>query len=991
VTGSRIPHANLAAPTAVTTISSEVLQMSGTVNVSEMLRSVPSFGVSGISSTNSNFATAGAGINTLELRNLGEKRTLVLVNGRRYVAGVAGSSSVDFNTVPTDMIDRVEVITGGASAVYGSDALAGVVNVILKNDYEGLAADVQTGRSEYDDDVSYKAHVMFGDNFANNKGNIVLSATYSKNEGVMAKDRGDLRSDLTVSGAKSSYSAYGRIAVQADFKTSSLTKLKPSDPNSISAIAGAVDVVGSGAGPTGTVSAYGGTYGFDRQPYRAVETPVERLLFAANGHYNVTNNTQFYVETTFANTRSEANIEPYPLDSSSLNNIPGSAGGGGGISIYNPYVPAAIRTAALAAQSNLYVARDAALAQAAAAATPTLQAGWADAAAGFDQLGQADNYLTFRRRLVEFGPRHYSANRDMWRIVTGAKGTILNNYNWDVYFDWGHTLDTQNGTGQINIPNLREAVQAHAATAADVAANATVGGAPAAVGTIICDNTYAQAEGCVPVNIFGLGAVTPAALKYVTAPQSRIDNIDEQVLGGSIAGPVYTLPAGDISLVTGFEYRREYATDVPDALSQSGQNAGNKEPETRGGYHVLEFFGETEIPILKDAFLAKELLVSGAWRWSQYGASGATTVTNAYTGRVSWSPVEDLRFRGQYAKAVRAPSINELFAPGGEDFAPVSDPCDSANTPTGSVLANCKADPTVAARMAATGSFTLSLAEQQGTGGTSNKGSTALTPEKSDTWTLGAVLNHDFGSYGALMLSVDYFSIDIKNVITTVGRQQALDLCYGGSSYPNAFCNMIVRKSSGGAFQQGAITQVNSGYTNQGYVKENGIDISLSHNFDLNELDWMKSGLGANDVGQLATRLNWTYTNGFSDESFGTVTNDNGTVGIPKHKAQLAVVYQNGPLNIQWETDFQSRIVISRTPTSSFYNQSVRPYYLNNLSASYQITDQFQLFGGVNNLLNIRAPQIGSGVPGNTTGTNTAADVYDPIGRRFFIGGRVKL
>ncbi len=988
VTGTRIPHANVEAPTAVTTISSEVLQMSGTVNVSDMLRSVPSFGVSGISATNSNFQTAGAGISTLELRNLGETRTLVLVNGRRYVAGVAGSSAVDFNTVPTDLIDRVEVITGGASAIYGSDALAGVINVILKTDYEGMTADVQSGRTEYDDEITYKVHAMFGSNFANNKGNLVVSATWSRNEGAWANNRGLWRTDNTVSGGKSSYSAYGRLAVQADFDTSVLGTLDPAKPGDIeNAVGGGdIDVVGSGVGPNGTVSPYGSKYGFDRQPYRAIETPVDRLVFSTNGHYNLTNSLQFYMETTFANTKSSANIEPYPHDSADLNNIPASAGGGGGISIYNPYVPTSIRNSALTAQSNLYAGRDAALALAAAATDPDLADAWSAEADTLNQLGLSDDYITYRRRLTEFGPRHYDASRDLYRLVVGAKGTLFSDYNWDLYFNWGHTLDTQNGTGQINIPNLREAVSAHVATAADIATGAKLGGGSAKVGDIICDNQYAQAEGCVPINLFGLNSVTPDALKYVMAPQSRIDNIDEQVIAGSIAGPVFKLPAGDVSGVVGFEYRREFASDVPDALSQSGQNAGNKEPETIGSYHVLEFFAETEVPILKDQFLAKDLSLGGAIRWSQYGTGSSTTITNAYTGRLSWSPIDDLRFRAQYAKAVRSPDINEMFAPGGEDFASVDDPCNGVTAAsTGTTAAHCLADPNVAARVAANGALDLTLAEVQGTGGTSGLGNKNLSPEKSDTYTLGAVFTHDFGSYGSFMLSVDYYDIDIQNVITRVDRQQALDLCYKGDSYPNAFCGMIVRKSTGGNFQKGAITEVNTGYFNQGYLKENGIDIAISHNFDLNEAGWLKGGLGLDDLGQISTRLNWTYTNGFSDESFGEVTNDNGVIGAPKHKAQFGLIYQNGPLSVQWETDFQSRVYLSAFEKDT----SIRPYYLHNLSLSYQATDELEFFGGVNNLLNIRPPFVPNAYA--TTGTTTVADVYDAIGRRFFLGARFKM
>ena len=946
ITGSRIPvSANFAAPTAVTTISQDVLQMTGTVNVADMLRTVPSFGVSGISSSNSNFQTAGAGINTLELRNLGEDRTLVLVDGKRYVSGVAGSGSVDFNTIPTDMIDRVEVITGGASAIYGSDALAGVINVVLKEDFEGLTANVQSGRTGYNDDVQYKVSAMFGGNFANDKGNAVISAAWSRNEGVLAKDRPDTRVD-DIAGCFvanldcntpyynyfSSYSAYGRFAIPST---------------------GAAYTVSSGTGAAGTVVPFATTtYGFNRNAYRVLETPVDRLVLAANAHYNFTDSLQFYLQTQFANTKSDSNIEPDPTDDTYLG-ANDYAGDLLGVPLDNPYMPAAIRNAAIAA---------------------------------------GDNYVDYRRRMVELGPRQYSANRDLYRVVAGLKGTIDDKFHWDVYFDWGHTLDTQYGSGQVNVLNMREALQAHAATAADVAGGATTGGAPAAIGDIICNNVYAQGQGCAPINLFGLGSITKAAANYVAAPQTRVDNIDEQVIGGQIVGPVYTLPAGDISLVGGFEYRREQASDIPDSLTQQGLTDGNKAPETIGGYHVLDLFAETEVPILKDETLIKELSVGGAWRWSQYGSG---LVTNAYTGRVSWSPIDDLRFRGQFSHAVRAPNINELFAPGGQDFGTVSDPCNGI-TATGNgstsaaIAAQCRTNPGIAARIASTGSFTLQQTEIQGTGGTSGAGNLALTPEKSDTWSVGGVYSHDFGDLGAVTFTVDWFHINIGNVISAVGRQDVLTLCYNGT--PNAFCNMLVRKSTGPAFQLGAITQVNSGYGNQGFEKTSGIDFALTYQVDLNDFNVLNHGsaIGLDDAGQVSVRTNWTWTQALTTQSFGLLTYFNNTVEDPMHKVQLAIIYTNGPVSLQWETDFQSSTVDSRDPNSSFYGLPQRAYFLSNLSAAYDLTKNLQLYGGINNIMDTPAPNVLSGVPGNTTGSNTDESAYDAIGRRFFIGARVK-
>jgi len=920
VTGSRIPHANITAPTAVTTVDQSALQQTGTVNVAELLRTVPSFGVSGVTPTNSAFLTTGAGISTLELRNLGEDRTLVLVNGKRYVSGVPGTGAVDFNTIPTDLIDRVEVITGGASAVYGSDALAGVINVILKQDFEGISANVQYGQTQHDDEITYKTGLTVGSNFANDKGNAVLSVGWSKNRGVRSADRANTRfddlasclftgeaSDCTTPQENqfSSFSAFGRFVIPSTGQTF---------------------VVASGTGPSGNVVTPFSTanFGFNRQAFRTIETPVDRLLLSGNVHYDITNNIQIYLDTTFANTTSSTSIEPFPSSNDDLTID--------GISVDNPFVPDAIRDAAIAA---------------------------------------GDDVIPFRRRLLELGPRRYSSRRDTYRAIAGVKGSLFSDYRYDLFFSWGHTLDTQNGTGQFNVSNFREAL------------NAVDNG-----GIISCANPIAVAEGCVPINLFGLNSISPAAAKYIQAPQSRIQNADQKLLGGTIQGPVFALPAGDVQLVGGFEYRQESASDVPDALTQSGQNGSNQEAATVGGFHVLEFFSETEVPILRDLPFAKELTVGGAIRWSQYNTQGTTT---AYTGRVSWSPIDDIRFRAQYARAVRAPNIGELFAPGGENFAAVADPCNGITAATpGEVAARCRSIPAIASRIAATGSFTLSLAEIQGTGGFTGKGNPDLEPERGDSYQFGAVVTHDFEKFGAFTASVDYFSIKIANLITTIGRQQSLDLCFTqGSTFPNAFCSAIVRDTSGPAFQQGEITAVNSGFGNQGTLRTQGIDFAVTYSFNLNNLDLVKDVFGNGDMGQVAARANWTWLQKLDQEQFGLITDSKGVEGASRHKVQGALVYTLGGITAQWEITYLSPARISNE--GFFKDVPVKGYALHDVSLTYQLTDEIQVFGGVNNLFNESAPNILSGVPCNVTGTDTDASVYDAVGRRYFVGARLQL
>lgn len=933
ITGSRIPQPNAVAPTAVTVVDQSALEIKGTINVASALRDMPSVGTSGYSTSNTNFATSGVGVNTVQLRNLGEARTLVLVNGRRYVAGVTGTSTVDLNTIPTQMIERVEVITGGASAIYGSDALAGVVNIILKEDFEGITAGYQAGLTDYGDGVAHKIDTTIGGNFANGKGNAFLSAAWSHEGAVKAANRpgtdvdnfaqcyyygGDItreNCETPVNGTYSSYGAFGRF-----FYTQNGAN-------------GASYTVSNGTGATGTVSPWStASYGYNRQAWRLIEVPVDRLLLAGNAHYKFSDSLQAYVETTFANTSSSQRLEPFALDAGAGNNSLNIDG----VSIDNPYMPAEIRDAAVA---------------------------------------NGVSYLPFYRRMVEFGPRQQTARRDTYRVVAGLKGTILDTYNWDVSFNWGHTFENQNGTGQVNVANFREAL------------NAVVDSS----GKIVCASATAVAEGCVPVNIFGQGSISQDAITYITAPQSRVSNIDQKVVSAQIEGPVYALPAGDIHVATGFEWRREASSDVPDALTQTGQNGANKEPVTKGSYNVVEYYGEVQVPLIKDQFLVRDLSVSGAFRYSSYNFQGVTT---AYTGRVSYSPIDELRFRAQYARAVRAPNINELFAPGGEDFSTVTDPCDASSNPTGNTLNNCLANPYIAARIAATGEFALTLAEKQSTGGFNYTGNTNLSPEKSDSWSFGAVFNHELGSFGSIDMSVDYYNIEISNYITTVGRQQAINLCYdSATTVGNPFCAMIVRQSAGAAAQQGAITDVNTGYVNAGWDKTSGLEVQFGYGLDLDSVGALNngSGLGLSTAGTVYTKFNWTWLMSDTSMLLEQVTPYKGNIYEPVHKVQGTLNYTNGPLTLQWETDFRASTVESQDTTDPYYGLPHPDYFLHHIAANYQITPEVEAYMGVRNLFDKQAPLVLSGVNSNTTGTNTAADVFDAVGRRYYFGVRFKM
>jgi outer membrane receptor protein involved in Fe transport len=918
VTGSRIPRANLTAPTQVTTIDSSNIQFSGLGNAADILRAVPSFGVSALSTNNSNFLTTDNGVNTLELRNLDEDRTLVLVNGRRYVPGASGgTSAVDFNTIPVELIDRVEIITGGASAIYGSDALAGVVNVILKDKFEGVDFGYQFGESTESDDTTHRIHFVAGGNFADDRGNAVVSASFTQQQGVLARDRPETAVDdistcffsgdpadckTPIEGFFSSFSEFGRFFI-------------PSTGESFT--------VDNGTGPGGTVVPWDvATYGFNRQHFRRYSTPTDRFLLSANASYDMADNVEAFIETMYANTDAESELEPFPH--SSYGDLQGV-----GISINNPFMPQALRD---------------------------------------ELVASGDTQVDYFRRMTEVGQRGNEVKRNTYRLVLGLRGDINDRWDWDGYYGYGQMDAAQTGGGQINVANMREAL------------NAIDGDGNPATFDPVCANPVAVAEGCVPINIFGFRSISPEAAAYVQAPEQRQQKNRQQIAGVSIGGPAFDLPAGPLSFAVGGEWRKEHAEDVTDALTRSGQNASNKQEPIFGDYDVIEGFVELEVPLLRDIPAVHELSIGAAYRYSDYSTVGTT---DAYTGRLSWAPIESLRFRAQYARAVRAPNIGELFAPAGENFEPVADPCDGVTaTSTGAADDRCRADPAIAQRIAATGSFTLTQPEIQGTGGFTGGGNPNLDAEQSDSYSVGAVFNNDFGTAGNFLVSVDWFQIEIDDTIGTVERQTAVDQCYAAPTFPNEFCALLTRDQAGPAFEVGELTEVNSTFLNHGTLNTEGVDLSVLWSWGLG--NWFDAASG-----NMSLRLNYAHLLDFTEVAFGVTDDSKGEVGFAEDKAQLGITYVGGRFSFEWETTYIGDSEVDVDPTSAFH-YSVGTYIVHDFQIGFDLFEGANLFVGMNNAFDEEAAVILSGVPGNTTGTDTNADVYNPIGRTWYAGMRVK-
>lgn len=952
VTGSRIasPVATAASPLQI--VTAESIQQSGAVNVQELLLENPVFGTPGISRTNSSFATQSAGVSTVDLRNLGSDRTLVLVNGRRFVAGVPGSSTVDLNVIPTQFLQRVDVLTGGASAVYGSDAVAGVVNFIYKTKFDGIEVDGQMGLSGRGDGRDRQINVLAGKNFADGRGNIMLFGGYSKQGTVLKKDRfteaGPMDLDQTSLGGVITGNDAELFTPRRPFFSGFAPQGRYYTDNNVFTFGqdGQLRNCVSTNGTTGCVNADGtvaGPDGFNRSAFRYLAVPVERYVAAGRANFEVNPAFNLFIEGNYAKTKVSTVIEPFPLASDDVN----KATGGqiaiesltGGILYRNAFVPDAI---------------------------------FNDAS---DTNGDGLRDIFFDRRLADFGPRTSSANRDLYRVAGGATGKFLNDkWNYEVYGIYGQTKEKQVGGGQFNSLNFIQALDS-IRDVNDINANGNRT-------EIICANTAARAAGCIPANIYGAGALAPAAA-YLAVPTTLASKVTQIVAGGSVSGDLFSLFGADpVAISVGGEYRRETSRNDFDLLTQLGLNGNNALPSTSGRFHVYEGYGEAIVPLLSDKRFFKSLSVRGAVRVSDYSTVGKTYSYN-YGGE--WAPSDDVRFRVIKARSVRAPNVNELFAPNLQDFpSGIVDPCVGV-TATGSdtLSINCRAAPGVNANIAANGGvFTLSQADAQGVtsfaGGNRN-----LQEEKGDSFTAGVVITpKSIAALRNLVLTVDYFNIKIKDAIVQTPLNFILSQCFVASN--NALCPQVVRRPVAvGANSAGSLDQVNSTTLNSGGRKTSGIDTTIAYRFPF-----------ANGN----VNLKGAYTHVFRGFDVPTpgAPRDNfaGEIGAAKDRFTTNVGWDNDDVGINFTGTYIGKSYLDDQSFGNGDGTNGNPlfkvaaeFYLDS-QVRFKVANRFEFYGGVDNLLDNKPPFLSD--IGASAGIDTDAGTYDALGRRYYVGARVK-
>jgi outer membrane receptor protein involved in Fe transport len=964
VTGTRIPTPNLTSVAPVTSVSAADIKAQGVTRVEDLINSLPqSFAAQG-----SNYSNASNGTATVNLRGLGSSRTLVLIDGKRLQAGNPNSAinppvAADLNFIPTALVERVDVLTGGASAVYGADAVAGVVNFIMNRNFEGVRVDAQYSFYQHNqqDPDGVQAVVQAAQNKAAIKSFFQVPGDFKGGEG----DQETIVLGVNAPDGKGNVTAYAMhvninpvLASNYDYTSCSL--------NSGASFA-AAGCGGSGtayptrfgsfivdpSGPGNTFRPRTGSDVYNFSPTNYLQRPDQRYGFGAFAHYEVNPHFQAYADLMFMEDNSTAQIAPGGIFAASG---PGP-GGTFAVNCDNPFMSA----------------QEAGLLCGAAAGTAT------------------NVNVAVARRNIEGGGRLTIFDHQEQRYVIGLKGELGGDWTYDGFIQYGKTGYNAEQDNNFLTSRINRALIAK----------------KNAAGQIVCQSVIDGSDtSCVPINYFTLNSVTPAALKYLQAPTFNGGTIIEQVASvaftGSLPDSVKSPWAHDkIGASFGAEYRREHLdshSDVPQATGDVNGNGAAK-PPVNGGYDVYELFGEARIPIIQDQPWAKDITMELAYRYSDYSNAGTT---NTYKVSGDWTIMDGLRIRAGYNRAVRAPNVVELFSPQNVVLDGTVDPCallGSGRSASDPLVLTCSRifGLTPAQVLAIEPDPAHQYNGLQG-------GNPNLRPETADTWTAGVVWQPTF--LPGLNFTADFFDINVTDYISNIGADTIIQNCVNGTN-PD-FCALVHRDSVGTIRStQGFVIDTE---LNQGALYTRGIDFSAGYRTGLDTFGLQNAGsVSANFVGTYLDKLETTILNGSKpvdcaglygnqcSNSLGGATSPN-----PKwrHKLRLTwnTPYEWGPwlsnlaFSMQWryfagvDLDHSSSNPVLAAPVPATDAHLGARSYLD-LLATFKVRDNYSFRFGVNNVLDQDPPLTGAtSCPAGPCNQNVYAQMYDTLGRYFFFG-----
>lgn len=915
VTGSRIARIDAAAESPIVTVTAQDIQQSGIATIEQYLNTLPQL-TPGFGSQSNNPSTNGAAF--LDLRGLGPLRNLVLINGKRGM-GQTGSGVVDTNTIPTALIERVELITGGAATTYGADAVSGVVNFILKKKFKGIELDASSRRTERNDGEEIAASLTMGGAFDGARGSAVFNAGYFKRAAIYkgARDFSAQASTATGTfpggGISVGANRPSQAAVDAIFGAGKCDSnggargfgFNPDGTLFCTGIDGSPFDVVNYRGPENHIATrfYPDSFSYNFEPDNILVLPMERWSMYSALNYEVNNHFKPYASLQFTNYNAKSELAATPAAGATGFLMP----------VTNPFLSAQARQL-LAARAN-----------------PTAA-------------------VAFSKRFSTLGGRTSYNTNDVWQLVAGVQGDLLGDWTYDLYGTYGRTALNEVQGGNVRIPRVQELI------------NAADGGAS------LCAGGF---------NPFGPTPLSDACQKYIGLQAKNLTTVVQRMVEGSAQGPVAKLPAGSLDVVVGTSYRNLTFDFLPDSALQPGLVAGfNEQLPVKGYLEFKDYFAEAVIPILRDMPMVKSLSATVGARASNSNTSGTDS---SYKVTLDWTVSKGIRFRGGVQTAIRAPSVSELFAPQLNNFPNIADqdPCNTTggqaakyrNGPDGTkVQALCAAQSVVAGGAR----YTQPFGQARGiTGGNPNLG-----PEKADSFTAGIVVQPS----KSLTATLDYWSINLKELIASVGAGTIIERCYNRDganptfSPTNQWCQLFSRDSN-----DGGVVGLQQLARNQAFIKVSGIDLALDY------------GLSLGEIGALRWNLNssWLQKNELQTTAVDPVNDFAGTIGnttgsaAPKWRVNLGTTYTLGGLSVQLTNRWidkmgHANVVTGGSPTS---NTGTAATWYHDLSLRYAVTPNISVRATLSNLLD-QQPRVYT----PNVQANTDPSMFDVLGRRYFIG-----
>ena len=934
VTGSRIAKRDNVAESPILTVTSEKLAGSGYVAAEQYLNTLPQI-APGLSSQSNNPSSNGRAF--LDLRGLGENRNIVLINGRRGQGATSGGV-VDINTIPGALVDRVEIISGGAATTYGADAVSGVINFIMKRKFSGVELDSQYSVTEQNDGKQSTTSLTVGGNFDEGRGNAVFSAGYYKRDGIGKGAREFSKQASSSTGSFPSGSlSFGaatpsQAAVDAAFGAGKcqLTGgqggfgFNPDGTLFCTGTASSPFDVVNYKGPQGDIATafYPDFFSYNFEPDNLLVLPMERWNIYSSVNYEVNDYFKPYATMMFTNYNADSALAPTPASGSTGFTVP----------VTNPFLS--------------QMAKD----LAATRTNPTAP-------------------IAFSKRFNVLGPRASDNTFDVWQLTagtTGKLGNVLEDWTYDAYWSYGRTVLNETQDGNVR----RDRVQA--------LLNAADGGKSLCTGGL---------------NLFGNSEMSDSCKAYISLQAKNLTTVIQRNAEANISGTLFTLPAGDVQTVFGMAYRDTDFDFKPDSGLQPGLVAGFNEQKPVSGYlKWFDLYTEMNVPLVNNLPLVEALSLNLGARTSNNDKFGRS---NSYKASLDWKIVDSLRFRGGYQTATRSPSISELYAPQLNNFPTFTnqDPCNT----TGTIAATyrngangAKIAALCAAQSAVAGGAGFFQPAGQATGIVG--GNPDLDPETAKSYTLGLVYRPNFESKWLqnLTATVDYWNIHIDDVIASVDATTIVQRCYNrdgaNPSFDpnNQWCKLFVRDQA-----NGGVIGLQQLSRNQAAYETAGVDVALNWGWDL------ASAFNTPVAGRLNFNIIGTWVEKYTTQttSVDPVYESVGSIGsstasaTPEWRWTLGTNWKYDKLSLSWQSRYIGEMVHfnTRTGGSATSNTGVPATWYHDLTGNIDLNKKANLRFGVNNLMD-QQPRLYT----PNVQANTDPSTYDVLGRRYYVGVKFK-